>query len=192
MRGGVCVEDSCIVELYWKRDERAIAETERKYGAYCQSIAFRILGDREEAQECVNDTYQGAWESIPPHRPAMLSTYLGKLTRRISLKVLRSRSAQKRGGREAALSLEELSECIPAGTCLEDTVALKELVASLNAFLAALPVAQRRVFVLRYWHALPIADICRQLGYSKSKVESMLHRTREKLKKQLEKEGYFL
>ena len=186
------MDDKSIVDLFWQRNEQAISKTAEKYEPYLRSIAFRILGDPSDTEECVNDTYNAAWNSIPPHKPTVLSTYLGKLTRRICLKVLRSRSTQKRGSNEVTLSLDELAECIPAGSCLDDAIELKELVASLNRFLASLPVTERRVFVLRYWHALPIASICKQLGFSKSKVESMLHRTRFKLKNQLEKEGYFL
>lgn len=186
------MDDKSIVDLFWQRNEQAITKTAERYESYLRSIAFRILADPSDAEECVNDTYHAAWDSIPPHKPAVLSTYLGKLTRRICLKVLRSRSTQKRGNNEVALSLDELTECIPAGACLDDAIELKELVASINAFLASLLVAERRVFVLRYWHALPILSICEQLGYSKSKVESMLHRTRVKLKNQLEKDGYFL
>ena len=186
------MDDKSIVDLYWQRNEQAISNTAEEYEPYLRSIAFRILGDPSDAEECVNDTYNAAWNSIPPHKPAVLSTYLGKLTRRICLKVLRGRNAQKRGNNEALLSLDELAECIPSGCCLDDAIELKELVASLNLFLASLPVTERRVFVLRYWHALPVLSICNQLGYSKSKVESMLHRTRVKLKNQLEKEGYFL
>lgn len=186
------MDDKSIVHLFWQRNEQAITITAEMYGLYLQSIAFRILGSLSDAEECVNDTYNAAWNSIPPHKPAVLSTYLGKLTRRISLKVLRSRSTQKRGGNENALSLDELSECIPTGTCLDDAIELKELTVLINSFLSALPVDERRVFVLRYWHALPILNISKQLGFSKSKVESMLHRTRIKLRKQLEKEGYFL
>ena len=186
------MDDKSIVELFWQRNEQAISKTADKYEPYLRSIASRILGDPSDAEECVNDTYNAAWDSIPPHKPAVLSTYLGKLTRRICLKVLRSRSAQKRGSNEVALSLDELAECVPAGSCLDDAVEYKELVVLINLFLASLPVYERRVFVLRYWHAMPIISIGKQLGYSKSKVESMLHRTRAKLRKQLEKEGYFL
>ena len=186
------MDDKKIVELYWQRNETAIAKTAERYEPYLRSIAVRILGDPSDADECVNDTYNAAWNSIPPHKPAVLSTYLGKLVRRISLKVLRSRSSQKRGGGEVALSLDELTECVPAESCVDDAVEHKELVVLINSFLASLPVTERRIFVLRYWHALPIMSIGKQLGYSKSKVESMLHRTRAKLRKQLEKEGYFL
>lgn len=186
------MDDKSIVELFWQRNELAITQTEEMYGTYLHAISFRILGDQSDAEECVNDTYNAAWNSIPPHKPAVLSTYLGKLTRRISLKVLRNRNAQKRGGNEVAVSLDELAECIPTGSFLDNAIELKELTNTINSFLASLPVNERRVFVLRYWHALPILSICQQLGYSKGKVESMLHRTRAKLKRQLEKEGYFL
>lgn len=186
------MDDKSIVELYWQRNETAIVETAERYEPYLRSIAVRILGDSSDADECVNDTYNAAWNSIPPHKPAVLSTYLGKLARRISLKVLRSRNSQKRGSGVVALSLDELTECVPAESCLDDAVEYKELVVLINSFLASLPVYERRVFVLRYWHALPIRSIGKQLGYSKCKVESMLHRTRAKLRKQLEKEGYFL
>ena len=186
------MDDKSIVDLFWQRNELAITKTEEMYGTYLAAISFRILGDQSDAEECVNDTYNAAWNSIPPHKPAVLSTYLGKLTRRISLKKLRSRSAQKRGGNEFEVSLDELAECIPAGSCLDNAIELKELTNTINTFLSSLPVDERRVFILRYWHALPILSISKQLGYSKSKVESMLHRTRVKLKRQLEKEGYFL
>lgn len=185
------MEDSQIVALYFSRDEKAIEETAIKYGHYCHSIAYHILGNYQDADECVNDTYQSAWNSIPPHKPEKLSTYLGKLTRRISLKIWRSRDAQKRGGGEAALSLEELKECIPDGKAIDEGLNKKELVAAINAFLLELPVQERRVFIRRYWHAHSIAEICSQFGFSKSKVESMLHRTRKKLLEKLKKEGFF-
>lgn len=186
------MDDSQIVALFWNRDESAIEHCERKYGSYCHSIAYRILGDHMDADECVNDTYQAAWDSIPPHKPAMLSTYLGKLTRRISLKVLRTKDTQKRGNGEVEISLDELSECISADHSVEGEMEFKELVSLLNAFLTALPADERRVFIRRYWHALPINEICEQFGFSKSKVESMLHRTRKKLRNLLKKEGYCL
>lgn len=186
------MDDSQIVELFWNRDEGAIEQCERKYGSYCRSIAYRILGDPLDADECVNDTYQAAWDSIPPHKPAILSTYLGKLTRRISLKVLRSKDTQKRGNGEVDLSLDELSGCISSDHSVEVEMEFKELVKTLNAFLAKLPADERRVFIRRYWHAMPITEICEQFGFSKSKVESMLHRTRKKLRNLLKKEGYCL
>lgn len=185
------MEDSAIVELYWHRQEEAAVQTQKKYNDYCMQISLRILGNPEDARECVNDTYTAAWNSIPPNRPDNLKTYLGKLTRRISMKRWRSRDAQKRGGGEIALSLEELGTCIPAGISLEEQLVGKELTDTLNAFLEKLPKQQRQVFVLRYWHGCSIREIGSKFGFSKSKVESMLHRTRNKLREALRKEGYF-
>lgn len=185
------MEDQKIVELYWQRKERAVEETARKYGAYCTQIAQRILGNREDALECVNDVYQGCWDSIPPNRPENLRTYLGKLTRRISMKRWRSRDARKRGSGETALSLEELGECVPDGKLIDEALAAKELVNTIDGFLRTLPQQERQVFILRYWHGFPVKEICKRSGFSKSKVESMLHRTRGKLREKLREEGYF-
>ena len=184
--------DMQIVDLFWQRQEQAVEESARKYGAYCTRIASRILGSRQDVEECINDTYQAAWDSIPPNRPENLKTYLGKLTRRISMKRWRSMDAQKRGGGEAALSLEELAECIPAGNTPEELVDGKELIEQLNVFLAKLPRQERQVFVLRYWHGCSVREISSAGGFSKSKVESMLYRTRKKLRQSLQKEGYYV
>lgn len=184
------MDDKDIVELYWNRDEKAVEVTAEKYGRYCHSIAGRILGDPLDVEECVNDTYQSAWNSIPPHRPENLSAYLGKLTRRISLKRWRYRDAEKRGGGEPALSLEELKDCIPTRNSLDEKMDAMVLADVINSFLAELPETERRVFVRRYFHGCSIREICRQFGFSKSKVESMLYRTRNKLRNTLE-EVYF-
>ena len=122
------MDDSVIVELYWTRSESAIAETSSKYGKYCYSIAYNILLSSEDADESVNDTYLGAWNSIPPHRPSTLSTFLGKITRRISIDRWRKRHAAKRGGGEVALALDELSECLSSrSNDTEQTILLKEV-----------------------------------------------------------------
>ena len=185
------MDDGAIVKLYWNRQEAAAEKTQEKYDAYCMQIAMRFLGNPEDARECVNDVYAAAWNSIPPNQPENLKTYLGKLTRRISMKCWRSRDAQKRGGGELLLSLEELGQCIPSGIRLEDQLAEKELTAALNTFLQKLPRQQRQIFVLRYWYGCSIREICGKFGFSKSKVESMLHRTRNKLRETLREEGYF-
>ena len=185
------MEDSTIVALYWNRKEEALQLTQEAYGGYCMQIALRILGDAEDARECVNDTYTAAWNSIPPNSPENLKTYLGKLTRRICLKRWRCRDAQKRGSGEMDLSLEELGECIPAGVSLEEQLMGRELSESLNRFLEKLPRPQRQTFVLRYWYGCSVREIGSRFGFSKSKVESMLHRTRKKLAEHLRKEGYF-
>ena len=156
------MEDLQIVELYLARDEQAITETDIKYGSYCFSIAHRILDSRPDAEETVNDTYMGAWRSIPPHRPAKLNTYLGKITRR--------------------LALEELGECLPSRDTPEQTLEQKALTHAINAFLKSLPQTEQRIFICRYWHVYPVKTIARDFGFSESKVKSMLSRTRSKLK----------
>lgn len=182
------MEDEKIVALYWARSEAAIAETSAKYGSYCYTIAHNILSDPEDARECVNDAFLGAWNAIPPHCPSVLSAFLGKLTRRIAIDKVRSRNAKKRGQGELALALEELSECIPSGQNVEQEVERKELVRALNAFVHSLPLQERRVFLCRYWYLDSIASISRRFGFSQSKVKMMLHRTRRKLLSFLEKE----
>lgn len=180
-----------IVQLYFNREERALRETETKYGRYCYSIAYGILQDAQDADESVNDTWLGAWNSIPPHRPSCLAAYLGKLTRRISLKKRRDRTAQKRGGGQMELALEELAACIPGGDGPELALEAKELTAAVERFLRGLPAVQRNVFICRYWYLDPIGDIAARFGFSDGKVKSMLHRVRGKLREQLKKEGLF-
>ncbi len=184
------MEDGCIVNLYWARSEDAIWETSKKYGHYCYSIAYNILGNAEDADESVNDTYLDAWNHIPPHRPAILSTFLGKITRRISIDRLRRRTAGKRGGGEMVLVLEELSECIPSDQSVEHEAEAAELSRLIDNFVMSLPPMERRVFICRYWYLDPIADIARRFGYSQSKVKMMLHRQRKKLLNYLEREAF--
>ena len=183
------MEDSQIVALYLERSERAIDETAAKYGNYCFSIAKNILGNSEDAEEAVNDTYIGAWNAIPPHRPAILSSFLGKLTRRIAIKRWRKSQAQKRGGGETTLALEELAGCIPAADSPEREMETAELSQVLNRFVQELPQPERNVFLCRYWYLDPIRDIAQRFGFSQSKVKSMLARTRKKLQTHLQKEG---
>lgn len=185
------MDDKTIVGLFWERDQEAVAAAEKKYGSYCLAIAGRILGDPEDAREAVNDAYLGAWNSIPPQRPAVLSAYLGKLTRRIALNRWQERRAQKRGGGETALALEELGDCVPGGDSVEQAVEQTRLEETLRGFVSRLPETERKLFVCRYWYLDPIADIARRFGYSESKVKTTLCRTRKKLRKHLEKEGFF-
>ena len=184
------MEDKQIVSLYWARSEAALKETSSKYGNYLSNIAYNILADQEDAQECVNDTYHDAWNAIPPHRPSVLSTFLGKITRRISIDRWRKRMADKRGGGEFPCALDELENCVSGYDNIENEIERQELVKTLNDFLATLSTTERRVFLCRYWYMDSIQDISRQFGFSQSKVTSMLHRTRGKLRTVLEKEGY--
>ena len=183
------MDDSQIVALYWQRSEHAIEATAKKYGRYCHAIAYNILANQPDAEECVNDTYLGAWNSIPPHKPAILSAYLAKLTRRISLNRWRDTSRQKRGGGEVPLALDELADILP-GT--EDTAAAvekKELATAIGKFVSTLPQPERDVFISRYFLLVPPEQICGKFGFSPSKTKSMLFRTRNKLRTHLEKEG---
>lgn len=184
------MEDKKIVELFLQRSEQAVTETQSKYGNYCYSIAYQILANNEDAEESVNDTYIDAWNSIPPHKPAILSTFLGKITRRISIDRWRNRNAKKRGGGEMPLVLEELSECIEGNNSIEQELEQKRLTEVINTFVLGLPGTEQKVFLCRYWYMDSIDSICRQFGFSESKVKSMLYRTREKLKHVLEKEEF--
>ena len=182
------MEDCKIIKLYLERDENAIAETDKKYRKYCRSIAYNILHDSEDSEEAVNDTYLGAWNSIPPNVPDILQTFLGRITRNISLKKIRARNAQKRGNGDFFIILDEIAELIPSGQNTENDVEAKELAQFINTFLRSLPETERKVFVCRYWYFDAIADISKQFGFSQSKVKSMLFRTRKKLLNKLETE----
>lgn len=186
------MEDSRIIDLYWSRSENAISETMTKYGKYCYSIAFNILANQEDAKEIINDTYLNAWNSMPPHRPSVLSTFLGKITRRLSIDKWRVKKADKRGGGEITLALGELSDCIPADNCVELELEAAELASIINNFLKTLPLIERRVFICRYWYLDPISSVSQQFGFTNSKVKSMLYRTRKKLLAYLKKEGDYV
>ncbi|MCC8099176.1 MAG: sigma-70 family RNA polymerase sigma factor [Clostridiales bacterium] len=183
------MKDSEIVALYWAREERAITATAEKYGSYCHAISYNILHSKEDAEECVNDAYLGAWNSIPPHRPSRLSVYLGKLVRNLSLNRFQRYTAEKRGGGQTVLVLSELEDCIPAHTGVEDAVAERELAAAIDRFLLSQPRQKRNIFLRRYWYLSPIRDIARAYGISESKVTSLLHRMRKALRHYLEQEG---
>ena len=184
------MEDARIIDLYWQRDESAISETAAKYGKYLHSISYGILRNEEDAEECVSDTYAGAWQAMPPHRPSVLSAFLGKITRRISISLWRKRSAEKRGGGETALALDELEECVSGEGDAESEAERRELREKLNAFLRALSPTERQVFLRRYWYMDPVADIAGRFACSESRIRSMLYRTRKKLRAMLEEEGY--
>lgn len=182
------MEDHDIVALYWRRDEAALAETERRYGRYCYAIANGILRNGEDARECVNDAFLAAWNAIPPHRPALLSAFLGKITRRLALKKRRDSTAAKRGGGSVSLSLDELAECFPAGQSPEDQLDGAALAELLDAFLDTLSPEDRRIFLRRYWYCDSVREIASRYGYSQSKVKMTLKRARDKLRALLEKE----
>ncbi len=182
------MEDEKIIELYWQREESAIEETKAKYGSYCLSIAHRILQNSEDASECENDTYLKAWNTMPPKKPDPLSSYLGMITRGLSLDKLRRKNAQKRS-EGVWVSLNELEECIPDNKSIEEELEAKELARHISGFLRTLPQAECNVFLNRYWHFLSIKEIAEKYSFTQSKVKMMLLRTRKKLTSHLEKEG---
>jgi len=184
------MEDEAIVSLYWERSEQAINETEQKYGGFCYSIAYNLLHNTEDASESVNDTYLEAWNSMPPHKPNSLSAFLGRITRRLSVDRWRSAHAQKRGGGEYPLLLDELSECIPSESSVEVQVELKELAKSVNQFLNSLSEEKRQVFLRRYWYGDSMEELANKFAFSVSKVKSLLFHVRESLREHLKKEGF--
>ena len=166
------MEDAAIVDLYWARDEGAIRETDAKYGRYCYAIAYRILAGREDSDESVNDTYLAAWRTMPPKRPDSLGAYLGRIVRNISLGRLRRRESAKRGGGEASLCLDELSECVASPDSVEARIEAAELAEALNRFLGTLGKTERDIFV-----------------WSEGRIRTRLCRTRVKLRDFLAGEG---
>ena len=183
------MEDAKIVQLYWDRNEEAIPVTADKYGSYCTTIANNILGNREDAEECVNDTYLKAWNSMPPHRPGVLSAFLGKIVRNLAFNQYKYNTAEKRGGSQTRVVLDEIAELVSDADNVEQEIDRKELVDAVDRFLDTLQEQERRVFLRRYWYLDSVSEICSRFGYSKSKVTTMLHRTRLKLRSRLEQEG---
>ena len=179
------MKDHEIVDLYWARDERALTETQHKYGAYCHSISMNILNSEPDAEECVNDTWVAAWGSIPPKKPAVLRTYLGKLTRNIAINRLKSHKRKKRNA-EFVMSLSELAECIPAPE-EEDDSRLRDL---LDEFLASVEPLDRKLFVGRHWYNRSVSVLAQGYGLSPNAVSIRLSRMRDKLRTFLKERGY--
>ena len=180
------MDDEKIIDLYWRRDETAIACTDEKYGRLCRKISDSILENREDSEECVADTYYAVWNCIPPQRPDHFRAFISAITRNLSLKRLRSRSALKNGG--ADLALEELEELLASGTEVEREYELRELTQAIDKFLLTLRDTDRNIFMCRYWLFASTADIAERMGFSQSKVTTSLYRTRQKLRTYLKKE----
>ncbi|MBQ4312861.1 MAG: sigma-70 family RNA polymerase sigma factor [Clostridia bacterium] len=183
------MDDKKIIDLYWSRDEQAIDETKQSYGAYCFAIADNILGNSEDAEECVNDALLRVWESVPPRRPERLQSYIGAITRNLALNVYKRYRREKRGGGMADAVFGELEGCIPDTQSIEQHSDSAHIAEVISAHLRRLPAEQRLVFVRRYWYFDSIADIAQRYGMSESKVTSVLYRVRKSLKSTLEKEG---
>lgn len=186
------MDDCQIIELYWARDERAIVETANQYGGYCFGIANQILQDEADAEECVNDTWLNTWDSIPPNRPTRFRLFLGKITRNLSINRYKEKHREKRGGGEISLILEEIEGVLADTRDVESEIERGEFVGLLNRFLKSLPVREREIFVRRYFWAESTKEIARRYGIKESHLLVILSRTRSKLRKVLEKEGYVL
>lgn len=182
------MDDSQIIGLLFERSEQAVEAMEKSYGASVRKTAGNILRDRQDAEECVNDVWLAAWNSIPPKRPEPLGAYLCRIARNLAVSKLRSETAQKRNG-GFALVLDELSECIPSRIDLERELENRELLDAVHCFLSALDYDDRFLFVRRYWYADPVRDIAAAMGVRENRVSLRLFRLREKLQKQLQKEG---
>ncbi len=181
------MEDIGIITLYFNRDERAIVETEEKYGKLCKKIANNILGDEYEADECVNDTYLGLWNAIPPERPNSLKAFAARIARNVSLKKLKYNTASKRAC-DTVISIHELEEILP-DSLNNDSIEDMELGEWINEFLKNEKEDRRNVFIRKYWFFDSVSEICEMYGYTESKVKSMLYHTRTKLHHYLTKKG---
>lgn len=189
-KGGIPMDDTAIVELFWQRDEGAIAVTQEKYHPYLMKIARNILDDSLDSEESVNDTYFAAWNSIPPHKPSVLSLYLAKLTRRIAISKYRKKTVGKRKGSEFSLALEEVENLIADPATPEGELEAKELGKALNRFLRTLSQEEQNTFIGRYFYLDPLKKVADYCGMSEGKAKSMLFRTRQKLREYLLKEGF--
>ncbi len=184
------MNDIAIINLFFERDEDAITECERKYGAYLYRVAYNVLTDRADSEECVNDTYLSAWNAIPPERPSILQAYLSKIARRLSIDRLRRRTRQKRQPSEYLLSLDELSECIAGSSSVEAEVELSILGNSIERYLENLPKDSRCLFVGRYFYCDSIKEVARYCKCSEAAAKSKLFRLRAGLREHLLKEGF--
>lgn len=185
------MEDSRIIELFYARSEQAIKELSKKYGALCTHVARNILNSRQDAEECVNDAYLGAWNTIPPENPNPLRTYICRIVRNLSIMRYHSNTAKKRNSYYDA-ALDELEDCITSASSVEDEISVRELSRLLDAFLDNLDVENRVIFVRRYWYSDSVSEIAEKLGVSSNNISVRLSRIRSKLKKFLEKEGYIV
>ena len=186
------MEDSKIVDLYWQRSEQAIHETKNKYENLLYSVAKNIIFTHEDAEECVNDTYLSAWNSIPPTRPTILSAFLGKITRNLAFNKYKHNHVMKRGSGEIAVVLDELAECVSGLEDVEQEIDRRELIAEINSFLDTLSPKKRNIFICRYWYSDSIPSIAKRYEMTESNVSVTLNRLRSKLKEYLSERGYVL
>ena len=186
------MEDDKIIALYWQREESVISVTAEKYGPYCTAIAHSILRSRRDEEECVNDTWLAAWNAMPPHRPNILSAFLGRLTRNLAFNRYTRDRADKRGGAETELVLHELEEMVSGCEDVQSELERQELVRELNVFLDALSAKKRAIFLQRYWYAHSVGDIAERWGMKETAVSMTLHRLRRDLRQYLTERGFAL
>lgn len=185
-------DDKIIVDLFWDRDDNALKLLADKYGSDFMRISFRILNNKQDSEECVNDAYLNTWNSIPDARPNSLFAYVGKIIRSLSINRVKKNMAQKRGGKETTLLLSELQECVSAKENVEEVVDYNELAKEISKFLLSLKREQRMMFIERYWYVKSIKEIAREYKVSYKKVESGLYWSRKKLHDYLQKRGYVI
>lgn len=185
------MKDGEIIELFFLRSERAISELDLKYGRICRRIAFNILNNLEDAEECTNDTYLGIWNSIPPESPDPLAAYVFKTAKNSALKKYRYNTAKKRNS-HYDISLSELEDYIPVAEMKARTCSEEELKEALESFLDSLDKKSRVMFVKRYWYSEPVKDIAEEFGITENHAAVKLSRIRNKLKAYLEKKGVML
>lgn len=181
------MDDSRIIDLYFKRSQDAVKESEAKYGKQCSIIAYNILHSKEDSEECVNDTWFKAWNTIPPQKPSRLSVFLGKITRNLAIDRYRTNHREKRGSGETAVCLDELAECVGYEETFPEGPSLRE---ALKKFLSEQTAGARKIFMLRYWYVFSIKDIADRTKLTEAAVKMSLHRTRTALRIFLENEGF--
>lgn len=184
-------EDYELIEMFFSRSDEAISHTADKYNNYCYSIAYGILKSHEDSEECVNDTFMNAWNSIPPKRPDKLSSFLGRITRNNALNIYEKNHAAKRGKGQVGIALSELAECVDMNSSIESENERKEIREVLNAFLRSQNEQRRNIFIQRYWYLLSIKEIAFQQDMNQNQIKSVLYQMRNELKKRLQKEELF-
>lgn len=185
------MEDKDIIALFLQRRGDAVSETDKKYGVYCRSIAENICHDSRDAEECVNDAYLAVWNSIPPQNPVSLKLFLARIVRNLSFNRYNEARAEKRGGGETALVLDELAECIESGESVESEIDRRQLGELIRGFVRTLPKKERQIFVRRYFFTDPVKSIAQRYGTTENNILVTLHRSRRKLKELLKKEGFY-
>ena len=183
------MDDKIIIQHYWDRDERAISETDEKYGSFCFSIAENILGNKEDSGECVNDTYLKTWNTIPPQRPKIFPAFIGKIVRNLSYDRYARNKTAKRGGGQINAVFDELEECI-ADRAADVECDENELKEAIDSFVQMLSVRNRKIFVRRYWYTESVKSIAEKMNMTENSVSAVLKRIRIKLQKYLAKRGF--